>query len=42
MTKDQAKTIIEKLVNRYSEQQKAYHDADYNETKTRRDFRINT
>lgn len=38
MTKDQAKVIIEKLVNRYAEQQKAYHAADYNETKTRRDF----
>lgn len=38
MTKDQAKVIIEKLVNRYTEQQKAYHAADYNETKTRRDF----
>ncbi len=38
MTKDQAKAIIEKLVNRYAEQQKAYHAADYNETKTRRDF----
>ncbi|MBK6986375.1 MAG: hypothetical protein IPH32_17300 [Bacteroidetes bacterium] len=38
MTKDQAKIIIEKLVNRYAEQQKAYHAADYNETKTRRDF----
>lgn len=38
MTKDQAKAIVEKLVNRYAEQQKAYHAADYNETKTRRDF----
>lgn len=38
MTKDQAKVTIEKLVNRYAEQQKAYHAADYNETKTRRDF----
>lgn len=38
MTKDQAKAIVEKLVNRYAEQQKAYHAADYNETKTRSDF----
>ncbi len=38
MTKDQAKVILEKLVKRYAEQQKAYHAADYNETKTRRDF----
>ena len=38
MTKDQAKATVEKLVNRYAEQQKAYHAADYNETKTRRDF----
>jgi type I restriction-modification system DNA methylase subunit len=38
MTKDQAKTHIEKLVNRFTEQQKSYHAADYNETKTRRDF----
>ncbi len=38
MTKEQAKAIVEKLVNRYTEQQKSYHAADYNETKTRRDF----
>jgi hypothetical protein len=38
MTKDQARIEIEKLVNRYTEQQKSYHAADYNETKTRRDF----
>ncbi len=38
MSKEQAKVIIEKLVNRYNEQQKSYHAADYNETKTRRDF----
>lgn len=38
MSKDQAKLIVEKLVNRYTEQQKSYHAADYNETKTRRDF----
>ncbi len=38
MNKEQAKAIIEKLVNRYAEQQKSYHASDYNETKTRRDF----
>ncbi len=38
MTRDQAKSIVEKLVNRYEEQKKSYHAADYNETKTRRDF----
>lgn len=38
MTKEQAKAIVEKLVNRYTEQQKSYHATDYNETKTRRDF----
>ena len=31
MSKDQAKIAIEKLVNRYAEQQKSYHSADYNE-----------
>ncbi len=38
MTREQAKAVIEKLVDRYKEQQKSYHAADYNETKTRRDF----
>ena len=38
MTKEEAKAIIEKLVNRFAEQRNGYHATDYNETKTRRDF----
>ncbi len=38
MTRDEAKAVIEKLVNRFAEQRNGYHAADYNETKTRRDF----
>jgi predicted type IV restriction endonuclease len=38
MSREEAKAIIEKLVNRFAEQRKGYHAADYNETKTRRDF----
>ncbi|MHB8402408.1 MAG: Eco57I restriction-modification methylase domain-containing protein [Bacteroidia bacterium] len=38
MTREEAKAIIEKLVNRFAEQRNGYHAADYNETKTRRDF----
>lgn len=38
MTRGQAKAAIEKLVERFTEHQKAYHSADYNEAKTRQDF----
>ena len=38
MTNEEAKAIIEKLVNRFAEQRNGYHATDYNETKTRRDF----
>jgi type I restriction-modification system DNA methylase subunit len=38
MTREQAKAVIEKLVNRFAEQRDGYHASDYNETKTRRDF----
>lgn len=38
MSREQAKAILEKLVNRFNEQRNSYHSADYNETKTRRDF----
>lgn len=38
MNREQAKAIIEKLVERYREHQREYHLADYNEQKTRQDF----
>jgi type I restriction-modification system DNA methylase subunit len=38
MSRDQAKAIIEKLVERFQEHQKDYHLPDYNEQKTRQDF----
>lgn len=38
MSREQAKSLLEKLVNRFEEQRNSYHSADYNETKTRRDF----
>ncbi len=38
MTREEAKAIIEKLVNRFKEHQKDYHLSDYNEQKTRQDF----
>ncbi|MBK7667728.1 MAG: type I restriction enzyme HsdR N-terminal domain-containing protein [Sphingobacteriaceae bacterium] len=38
MSREQAKAIIEKLVERYAEHRKEYHLADYNEQKTRQDF----
>ncbi len=38
MTREEAKAVVEKLVNRFAEQRNGYHAADYNETKTRRDF----
>ena len=37
-SKEQAKAIIEKLVERFVEHRKEYHHADYNEQKTRQDF----
>ncbi|MBI2269055.1 MAG: Eco57I restriction-modification methylase domain-containing protein [Bacteroidetes bacterium] len=38
MTKEEAKNIIQKLVERFREHREEYHLPDYNETKTRRDF----
>ncbi len=38
MTKEQAKEIIGKLVERFQEHHQEYHAADYNEAKTRQDF----
>ena len=38
MNKEQAKNIVEKLVNSYNEQQESCHASDYNELKTRHDF----
>lgn len=38
MSKEQAKATIEKLVERFTEHFSAYHEADYNEAKTRQDF----
>ena len=38
MTREEAKSIIEKLVDRFREHRKDYHLADYNEAKTRQDF----
>lgn len=38
MTREEAKAVVEKLVNRFAEQRNGYHAPDYNETKTRRDF----
>ncbi len=38
MTKDQAKAVIEKLVQRFREHRNDYHLPDYNEQKTRQDF----
>lgn len=38
MSRDQAKAIIEKLVERFAEHRKDYHLAEYNEQKTRQDF----
>jgi hypothetical protein len=37
MSKDEAKSVIEKLVVRYREHQEEYHSPDYNEAKTRQD-----
>lgn len=38
MSREEAKAVLEKLVSRFREQRDGYHDSDYNETKTRRDF----
>lgn len=38
MSREQAKAIIEKLVERFAEHRKDYHLSDYNEQKTRQDF----
>lgn len=38
MNREQAKSIIEKLVERYSEHRKEYHLPEYNEQKARQDF----
>jgi Alw26I/Eco31I/Esp3I family type II restriction m6 adenine DNA methyltransferase len=38
MSKDQARGVIEKLVERFAEHLKSYHSPDYNEAKTRQDF----
>ena len=38
MSREQAKAIIEKLVERFAEHRKDYHLADYNEQKARQDF----
>jgi adenine-specific DNA-methyltransferase len=38
MSREQAKAIIEKLVERFAEHRKEYHLADYNEQKARQDF----
>ena len=38
MTKDEAKVVTSKLVDRYREHHKEYHHPDYNEQKTRQDF----
>lgn len=38
MQREQAKDIIEKLVERFAEHRKEYHLADYNEQKARQDF----
>lgn len=38
MTREEAKAVVEKLVNRFAEQRNGYHAAEYNETKTRIDF----
>lgn len=38
MTREEARAVFEKLVSRFDEQRQHYLDADYNETKTRRDF----
>lgn len=38
MSRDEAKAIIEKLVERFAEHRKDYHLPDYNEQKTRQDF----
>src|ERR1035437_5103118 len=38
MTKDEAKAVIEKLVERVREHRNDYHLPDYNEAKTRQDF----
>ncbi|MCE9538733.1 MAG: N-6 DNA methylase [Bacteroidetes bacterium] len=38
MIREEAKSIIEKLVDRFREHRKDYHLTDYNEAKTRQDF----
>ena len=38
MTKEEAKAIIQKLVERFAEHRKEYHLPEYNEQKTRQDF----
>jgi type I restriction-modification system DNA methylase subunit len=38
MNREKARSIIENLVERYTEHQKDYHLPDYNEQKTRQDF----
>jgi predicted type IV restriction endonuclease len=38
MTREEAKAIISKLVERFKKHQKDYHLSDYNEQKTRQDF----
>ncbi len=38
MTKEQAKDIIGKLVERFREHYQEYHAVDYNEAKVRQDF----
>ena len=38
MTREEAKAVVEKLVERYSEHYNEYHLQDYNEQKVRQDF----
>jgi type I restriction-modification system DNA methylase subunit len=38
MTREEAKSIISKLVERFAEHRNAYHAPEYNEAKTRQDF----
>ena len=38
MNREEAKSMIAGLVERYTEHQKDYHRVDYNEQKTRQDF----
>ena len=38
MTRDEAKAIVDKLVQRFAEHSEEYHLPEYNEQKTRQDF----